>query len=185
MKKDSPSPSSLSNDDIDLFRQTITGAKVFKQDTHRFDTKPKVSQAKQFAQQKKQAQSEFYFSDEYIPDIDTHGTVHYVKEGHDTYLPKQLRRGDFAPDLTLDLHGLNKEIAKDELAGLIHECKKQHYYCACVVHGIGGGILKHKIPQYLVQHPDVIAMHQAPLEYGGKGALLILINLPQSDEFRR
>ncbi|MFP5304082.1 Smr/MutS family protein, partial [Cobetia sp. SIMBA_158] len=63
--------------------------------------------------------------------------------------------------------------------------KKQHYYCACVVHGIGGGILKHKIPQYLVQHPDVIAMHQAPLEYGGKGAVLILINLPQSDEFRR
>ena len=61
MKKDSPSPSSLSNDDIDLFRQTITGAKVFKQDTHRFDTKPKVSQAKRFAQQKKQAQSEFYF----------------------------------------------------------------------------------------------------------------------------
>lgn len=52
MKKDTPSQSSLSNDDIDLFRQTITGAKVFKQDTHRFDTKPKVSQAKQFAQQK-------------------------------------------------------------------------------------------------------------------------------------
>lgn len=53
MKKDTPSHSSLSNDDISLFRQTITGAKVFKQDTHRFDTKPKVSQAKQFAQQKK------------------------------------------------------------------------------------------------------------------------------------
>ena len=88
-------------------------------------------------------------------------------------------------DEALDLHGLNKELAKDELAGLIHECKKQHYYCACVVHGIGERILKHKVPQYLVQHPDVIAMHQAPLEFGGKGAVLILINLPQSDEFRR
>ncbi|MGJ8675614.1 MAG: endonuclease SmrB, partial [Pseudoalteromonas sp.] len=103
MKKDTPSHSSLSNDDISLFRQTITGAKVFKQDTHRFDTKPKVSQAKQFAQQKKQAQSEFFFSDVYIPDIDTHGTVKYVKPGQDTFLAKQLRRGDFAPDLTLDL----------------------------------------------------------------------------------
>jgi DNA-nicking Smr family endonuclease len=185
MKKDSPVTTSLSNDDIDLFRQTISCAKVFKQDTHRFDTKPKVSQAKQFAQQKKQHQSEFFFSDEYIPDIDTHSTINYVKAGSDRFLAKQLRRGDYAPDLTLDLHGLNKELAKDELAGLIHECKKQHYYCACIVHGIGERVLKHKVPQYLVQHPDVIAMHQAPLEYGGRGAVLILINLPQSDEFRR
>ena len=185
MKKDISSQSSLSNDDIDLFRQTITGAKVFKQDTHRFDTKPKVSQAKQFAQQKKQVESEFFFSDEYIPDIDTNSTINYVQNGHDSFLAKQLRRGDFAPDLTLDLHGLNKECAKDELAGLIHECKKQHYYCACIVHGIGERVLKHKVPQYLVQHPDVIAMHQAPLEYGGRGAVLILIDLPQSDEFRR
>mgnify|MGYP000362636581 CR=1 FL=1 len=92
------------------------------------------------------------------------------------------KRSPFRAKKTINF---SKEIAKDELAGLIHECKKQHYYCACVVHGIGGGILKHKIPQYLVQHPDVIAMHQAPLEYGGKGAVLILINLPQSDEFRR
>lgn len=185
MKKDPHANSSLSNDDLDLFRQSVSGAKVFQQDTVRFTKKPQVSQAKQQSQQKKQQQSEFYFSDEYVPDIDTQGTVSYVKPGADSYLAKQLRRGDFAPELTLDLHGLNKELAKDELAGLIHECKKQHYYCACVVHGIGERILKHKVPQYLVQHPDVIAMHQAPLEFGGKGAVLILINLPQSDEFRR
>ena len=185
MKKDPHDNNHISTDDIDLFRQSISGAKAFKQDTIRFTNKPKVSQAKQFSQQKKQHQAEFFFSDEYVPDINTHGTVSYVKPGHDSYLAKQLRRGDYPPDLTLDLHGLNKELAKDELAGLIHECKKQHYYCACVVHGIGERILKHKVPQYLVQHPDVIAMHQAPLEFGGKGAVLILINLPQSDEFRR
>jgi DNA-nicking Smr family endonuclease len=180
MKKDPLSNADISPDDIG-----INGARVFKQDTHRFANKPKISQAKLFAQQKKQHQAEFFFSDEYVPDIDTNGTVNYVQDGQDRFLAKQLRRGDFVPDLTLDLHGLNKELAKDELAGLIHECKKKHYYCACVVHGIGGHILRHKVPQYLVQHPDVIAIHQAPLEYGGKGAVLILINLPQSDEFRR
>ncbi|WP_404339070.1 endonuclease SmrB [Pseudoalteromonas mariniglutinosa] len=185
MQKNLHTDPTMSPDDIDLFRQSITGAKAFKQDTIRFTNKPKVSQAKQFSQQKKQHQAEFFFSDEYIPDIDTHGTVSYVKQGHDSYLSKQLRRGDFTPELTLDLHGLNKELAKDELAGLIHECKKHHYYCASVIHGIGERVLKHKVPQYLVQHPDVIAMHQAPLEFGGKGAVLILINLPQSDEFRR
>ena len=53
------------------------------------------------------------------------------------------------------------------------------------MHGIGEHILRHKVPQYLVQHPDILAMHQAPLEYGGKGAVLILIDIPESDIYRR
>jgi DNA-nicking Smr family endonuclease len=173
------------DDDFNLFRQSIAGAKVLKQDTVRFKKPITASIGKALAEQTKQHQAEFYFSDEYIPDIDTHGTVNYVRPGADKYLAKQLRRGDFAPELMLDLHGLNKDRAKDELAALIHACKKQHYYCACIVHGIGERVLKHKVPQYLVQHPDVLAIHQAPLEYGGKGAVLILVDLPQSDEFRR
>ncbi|MBQ4861800.1 endonuclease SmrB [Pseudoalteromonas sp. MMG013] len=172
-------------DDFSLFRNSITGAREFKQDTVRFKKTVKPQTGELLSEQTKQHQSEFYFSDEYIPDIDTHGTVNYVRPGADKYLAKQLRRGDFAPELMLDLHGLNKDRAKDELAALIHACKKQHYYCACIVHGIGERVLKHKVPQYLVQHPDVLAIHQAPLEYGGKGAVLILVDLPQSDEFRR
>ncbi|BBN81013.1 UPF0115 protein [Pseudoalteromonas sp. A25] len=185
MKKQSSPTPMIDAADLDLFRQSIAGAKQLKQDTVRFDKAPSKPKLNELATQKKQHQSEFYFSDEYIPDIDTNGTVNYVKPGADRYLAKQLRRGDFAPELILDLHGLNKDMAKEELAALIHACKKQHYYCACVVHGIGEHILKHKVPQYLVQHPDILAMHQAPLEYGGKGAVLILIDLPQSHEFRR
>ncbi|MBD1582936.1 endonuclease SmrB [Pseudoalteromonas sp. S16_S37] len=185
MKKQSPPSPMIDDADLNLFRQSIAGAKQIKQDTVRFDKAPSKPKLNELAAQKKQHQSEFYFSDEYIPDIDTNGTVNYVKPGADRYLAKQLRRGDFAPELILDLHGLNKDMAKEELAALIHACKKQHYYCACVVHGIGEHVLKHKVPQYLVQHPDILAMHQAPLEYGGKGAVLILIDLPQANDFRR
>ncbi|MCF6434623.1 endonuclease SmrB [Pseudoalteromonas sp. MMG022] len=185
MKKERPESHMIDDADLDLFRQSIAGATKYKQDTVRFEKAPSKPKLNELASQKKQHQSEFYFSDEYIPDIDTHGTVNYVRPGADRYLAKQLRRGDIAPELILDLHGLNKDRVKEELAALIHACKKQHYYCACVVHGIGEHILKHKVPQYLVQHPDILAMHQAPLEYGGKGAVLILVDLPQSNEFRR
>ncbi len=184
MKKPIP-PTSLSEDEIDLFRQSVAGTTRYKQDTVRFAKQTKGSQKTDLKQQAKQQGAEFYFSDEYIPDIDTNGTVSYVKPGHEAFLAKQLRRGDYHPDLILDLHGMNKESAKEELAALINACKKQHFACACIVHGIGERVLKHKVPQYLVQHPDVIAIHQAPLEYGGKGALLILVELPESDEFRR
>lgn len=168
----------LSDDDINLFRQAIGKTKRVENDTVRLSSKTKKHIGER-AQIEKQSNTEFYFSDEYVPDINTNGTINYVKEGADRYLAKQLRRGDYSPELILDLHGLNRESAKQELAALITACKKQHVACACVVHGIGGHILKHKVPQYLVQHPDVLAMHQAPLEYGGKGAILILIDLPE------
>lgn len=128
---------------------------------------------------RQQVQASFYFSDEFEPDLPTDGPLRFVKEGKSKYLVKQLRRGDFPPDLILDLHGYNKENAKVELAALIDQCRKEHIHCCCVVHGIGNHILKKKVPHYLVQHPHVDAFHQAPLEYGGQGALLVLIDFEQ------
>ncbi len=184
MKRDTAKSAPLSQDDIALFRDAIGGTQSFKQDTVELKSKKKHTTAS-LQQTKKQHQAEFYFSDEYVPDIDTSGTVSYVKKGHPGFLAKQLRRGDFYPDLVLDLHGVSKDTAKEELAGLISACKKQNVYCANIVHGIGERILKHKVPHYLVQHPDVIAIHQAPLEFGGRGALLILIDLPEDAQGRR
>ena len=179
MKKDQ----SLSDDDIALFRSEMSGSKQLNQDTVHFKKAQKTPEQSQVNKVKK-LDAEFYFSDEFIPAIDTSGTVNFVKPGADTYLAKQLRRGDFAPELILDLHGMNKENAKLELAGLISACKKRHLRCACIVTGVGERILKHKVPHYLVQHPDVLAIHQAPLEYGGRGALLILVDIPEDPFFR-
>jgi DNA-nicking Smr family endonuclease len=179
MKKES----NLSNDDIALFRSEINGSNQLNQDTVHFKKKA-ISAQHHSNKQLKQTDAEFYFSDEFIPNIDTSGTVNFVKPGADTFLAKQLRRGDFAPELILDLHGMNKQDAKLELAGLISACKKQHVRCACIVTGMGERILKHKVPHYLVQHPDVLAIHQAPLEYGGQGALLIMVDIPEDPFFR-
>ncbi|MFT5677369.1 MAG: DNA-nicking Smr family endonuclease, partial [Paraglaciecola sp.] len=87
--------------------------------------------------------------------------------------------GDYPPDLILDLHGYKREEAKLEIAALIQAAQKHHAHCVCIVHGIGTHVLKKSIPNWLVQHPLVLGFHQAPLEWGGKGALLVLIDLPQ------
>jgi DNA-nicking Smr family endonuclease len=100
-----------------------------------------------------------------------------VRDGDHTYEAKNLRRGMYAPDLILDLHGLDQNQAKQEISALLYACQKEHAQCVCIVHGLGGKILKNKVPHWLVQHPDVIAFHQAPLEWGGAGALLVLIDL--------
>jgi DNA-nicking Smr family endonuclease len=123
--------------------------------------------------------AEFHFSDEYEPLLPLKGAMKYVREGVSTFESKALRRGDYVPELILDLHGLNQQQAKRELAALLATSKKQHINCVCVVHGIGSRVLKNKIPHYLVQHPDVMAFHQATLEWGGDGALLVLLKVEE------
>ena len=127
--------------------------------------------------------AQFHFSDEFEPNLNKQGPMKYVRQGVDSFEVKNLRRGHYRPDLILDLHGLDQHQAKKELAALLFACQKEHAQCICVVHGIGSHILKNKVPHWLVQHPDVMAFHQAPLEWGGNGAILALIEL--KDKYNR
>ncbi|QBY03329.1 endonuclease SmrB [Thalassotalea sp. HSM 43] len=133
---------------------------------------------KQTLDQQKQL---FYFSDEFEPNLEESGPMKFVRDDVDSFEAKRLRRGEYYPEITLDLHGLKQQQSKQEIAALIAECIKQHVNCACIIHGIGNRVLKTKVPHWLVQHPDIMAFHQAPLEFGGDGALLILIDL--KDDF--
>ena len=127
----------------------------------------------------------FFLSDEDEPLLkEENEKVRYLRENVDPYILKQLRRGDFQPELFLDLHGLTKEKAKKELAALILACEREHVYCASIMTGFGTRTLKDQIPRWLVQHPKVLALHQAPREWGGDAAILILVEQQDSLERR-
>ena len=175
------------SDDKQLFADAIGQVKPLVNDTVRLiksgsksNTSLKNDQAYNKANK---AIAQFHFSDEFEPNLNKQGPMKYVREGVDTFEVKNLRRGYYSPDLILDLHGLDQHQAKKELAALLYACQKEHAQCICIVHGIGSHILKNKVPHWLVQHPDVMAFHQAPLEWGGNGALLALIEL--KDKFNR
>ncbi|MCT8570506.1 endonuclease SmrB [Glaesserella parasuis] len=172
----------LENDELALFREAIKGTKKIKQDTF----VPKVEPRKKINEIKEKADTLFYFSDEYEPLLtEENDKVKYRREDVDPYILKQLRRGDFHPELFLDLHGLTKENAKKELASLILACEREGIYCASIMTGYGTRALKYQIPRWLVQHPKVIALHQAPREWGGNSAILILIEQPEKLDKKR
>lgn len=180
--------------DEDTFANATQGVKPLKQDKIHFG-KAIYKQNKQTSLNKYQqdrtsdnkpnlkSPPPFHFSEQYEPLISTSQPLNYVKDGYPAYYTKLLRRSDVRPEIILDLHGYNKEQAKYDLGALIQECKIKQIPCACVVHGVGGGILKTKLPHYLIQHPDVIALHQAPLEWGGQGAIVFIINLGEDLEY--
>jgi DNA-nicking Smr family endonuclease len=177
--------------DKKLFQQTIGKVKPLKVDTIHFAkklSKPKNAyQLKNTLQNaltnKNKAHAQFNFSDEFEPNLNKQGPMKYVRSDVDSFEAKNLRRSVYRPDLILDLHGLDQHQAKQEIAALLYACQKEHAQCVCIIHGLGSRVLKNKVPHWLVQHPDVMAFHQAPLEWGGNGALLALIEL--KDKFNR
>ena len=167
----------LDEEAISLFRAEMKGVKPLKQDTFVAARPHKKKAQATIKEQREQQDTLFYFSDEYEPLLNEESAVTYLRENEDSHLLKQLRRGDFSPEIFLDLHGLTREQAKLELAALIQTCEKEHLYCASIMTGYGTYTLKRQIPRWLVQHPKVRALHQAPKEWGGEAAILILIDV--------
>ncbi len=133
---------SLSEEDQTLFRQLMTGTRKIKQDTIVHPPlRKKVSEVPVKRLIQEQADASHYFSDEFQPLLNTEGAVKYVRSDVSHFELKKLRRGDYSPELFLDLHGLTQMQAKQELGALIAACRREHVFCACVMHGHGKHIL--------------------------------------------
>ncbi len=94
---------------------------------------------------------------------------------------RKLRRGVWAIQAQLDLHGLRRDEARTHLADFLRESVRHGLRCVRVVHGKGNGspgrepVLKSKVKTWLVQKSEVIAFAQARAADGGHGALLVLL----------
>jgi DNA-nicking Smr family endonuclease len=170
---------SITEEDFALFRDAVKGAKKLEQDTINPPQRQTSKPRKQRQFERQSSDHAFYFSDQFEPLLTESGPMHYARQDVSKYEVKRLRRGVYVPDIYLDLHGMTQTEAKRELGAMLAECVKEGTGCASVMHGIGKGILKEKIPLWLAQHPSVMAFHQAPREFGGDAALLVLIEVPE------
>lgn len=93
----------------------------------------------------------------------------------------RLRRGQWAIQGELDLHGLRREEARESLSQFIRHADGRGLRCLRVVHGKGHGspgrepVLKSKVQRWLAQRREVLAFAQASGPQGGAGALIVLL----------
>jgi DNA-nicking Smr family endonuclease len=93
----------------------------------------------------------------------------------------RLRRGEWAIQAQLDLHGLRRDEAREAMAAFLREAALRGWRCLRVVHGKGHGspgrqpVLKGKVQRWLGQHGQVLAFAQASAPQGGAGALVVLL----------
>jgi DNA-nicking Smr family endonuclease len=99
---------------------------------------------------------------------------------------RKLRRGVWAVQAQLDLHGLRRDAAREALLLFLAEAARQGRRCVRIVHGKGLGspgrlpVLKAKVQHWLMQRQDVLAFIQARGPDGGAGALIVLLDPPRA-----
>lgn len=105
----------------------------------------------------------------------------FLRAGYSSHLLKRLRRGDFAIQDELDLHGLNAGDAKYETHGFINECARDRVRAVRIVHGKGRNsagrtpVLKNMLLGWLSKNQHVVAVCSTPANDGGTGAVYVLL----------
>ncbi len=113
--------------------------------------------------------------------LETDDALSWRGDGIGPEVVRKLRRGVWAIQAQIDLHGLRRDEAREQLAEFLRAAVRHGLRCVRVVHGKGHGspgrepVLKSKVKTWLVQKSEVIAFAHARAADGGNGALLVLL----------
>ena len=92
--------------------------------------------------------------------LDTDDSLSYRRPGIGTDVTRKLRKGGWAIQGQVDLHGLRREDARQALVDFIKDAGRMGWRCVRVVHGKGLGspgktpVLKGKVQSWLIQKQE-------------------------------
>jgi DNA-nicking Smr family endonuclease len=114
-------------------------------------------------------------------EIDSEASMNFHRPNIGRKVLRQLRRGSYAIQDEIDLHGLKVDEAQSELRKFIQESRTAGLKCVRVVHGKGlrsgsrGPVLKNGVNSWLRRWPEVAAFCSAQPSDGGTGAVYVLL----------
>lgn len=137
----------------------------------------KLTQAEDDAAVMRESLSDLFEVDHYLEDDPA---LNYSAPGVGPDVMKKMRKGHWPVQDELDLHGMNRDQARDALGDFLTKAQQRNHRCVCVIHGRGFGsrgqepVLKSMVHSWLVQK-GVVAFCQARNNEGGEGALIVLL----------
>ncbi len=172
----------MSDDDTDLFRRAMTGAKPLRSGTRvAGESKKPIPRAKFSRADEQQA-----LHDSLRDDIDTMEgnnahNLRFHRQSVGRRTMRKLARGRFSIQAEIDLHGVTVAEAKPRLSGFIENCARNGQLCVRVVHGKGlgsgqrGPVLRNSVNHWLRKWDAVLAFVSARQVDGGTGAVYVLL----------
>jgi len=112
---------------------------------------------------------------------ETHEEFWFARDNVSKTTLRRLKKGTFAIEAEIDLHGMRVVEAQRELQAFLRECLGQGIRSVRIVHGKGtrsgpdGPILKPSVHHWLSLWDEVLAFASAQPRHGGNGAVYVLL----------
>lgn len=105
----------------------------------------------------------------------------FLRDGLPRDILRKLKRGHWAVQDALDLHGATSDEARNLMAAFLIHARRAGIRCVRIVHGKGlrsapgAPILRGKVRKSLSLRDDILAYCDAPPADGGSGAVVVLL----------
>lgn len=169
------------DDDKDLFRQAVSGARPLVHDQVAPRPSPPRARAVLRRADERAVLDESLLLHPAELDVETGEEILYRRPGVPAKLLRDLRRGRYSFGDELDLHGLVAAEARHALREFLAESVAHGLSCVRIVHGKGRGsgprgpVLKKSVNLWLRKHDAVLAFCSARTPHGGTGAIYVLL----------
>ncbi|KQQ54431.1 DNA mismatch repair protein MutS [Pseudomonas sp. Leaf127] len=175
----------MPDDDFSLFHNEMRGVKPIRH-AHADLGKPKadrrqLDRLRQSAVASTQTLTIDGLSDQFVIDVGPEDVLHWARDGVQEGQMRKLKLGQIAFEGSLDLHGMNVEMARETLWAFLAEATKLEVRCVRVTHGKAQRLdgkrpmIKSHVNTWLRQHPQVLGFCSCQARHGGAGALYVLL----------
>jgi DNA-nicking Smr family endonuclease len=113
--------------------------------------------------------------------LETDAALSFTRSGIGPDVVRKLRKGHWTIQDQLDLHGLRRDDAREQVAEFLRRATRRGLRCVRIIHGKGLGsvnkepVLKSMVHKWLVQKDEVLVFCQAKAADGGAGAVVVLL----------
>lgn len=170
------------NDERDLFRKAVGKIRPVKQDKIHPKPKRRKPVPDQTLRDRREVMQSL-LSDGFEPaeDIETGDETLFVRPGLQHTVIRKLRRGQYAIEAELDLHGATVIQAREAVDAFLKSARDRDKRVVRIIHGKGNTslgkmpVLKGKVNSWLRQKDEVLAFCSARPNDGGTGAVYVLL----------
>jgi DNA-nicking Smr family endonuclease len=179
---DPTEPPSDDDDDRHVFRRAVADVRPLAARTRATASRPRPRPLARFARAEREdvlRESLVVPSDPAALETGEHLSFRRPSVREDAL--RRLKRGQFAVEAEIDLHGLGRHAAHDALRQFLNDSVLRGMRCVRVIHGKGrrsgpgGPVLKHVVDHWLRKIENVAAFASARPVDGGTGAVYVLL----------
>lgn len=174
---------STRRDETEILRAALAGVTPLPQPNvaHTGAPRPRPVPAQRLRDERAALADSLRLPSDWDSGIATGEELEFLRPGLPASMLRKLRRGHWAIQDELDLHGCTVAEAREMLAAFLGYCVRRGLRCVRVIHGKGlrsrnrEPVLKHKVAGWLMRKDEILAFCQARRTEGGSGAVVVLL----------